>query len=88
MGLSDGAAKINPNQFISSLFHKQNEADFAKLFDDTLLDIAKLNTDTLTNSKVHIISISDDKTIDNGAITLNLKSDDKNLKLLAAEFVI
>ena len=48
MGLSDGAAKINPNQFISSLFHKQNEADFAKLFDNTLLDIAKLNTDVFS----------------------------------------
>ena len=36
---------LQPNHFIASLFHKQDEADFGKLFDDTLLDIAKLNTD-------------------------------------------
>ena len=45
MQLSEGTALIQPNHFIASLFHKQDEADFAKLFDDTLLDIAKLNTD-------------------------------------------
>lgn len=45
MQLSEGTALIQPNHFIGSLFHKQDEPDFAKLFDDTLLDIAKLNTD-------------------------------------------
>ena len=45
MQLSEGTALIQPNHFIASLFHKQDEPDFAKLFDDTLLDIAKLNTD-------------------------------------------
>ena len=45
MQLSEGTALIHPNHFITSLFHKQDEPDFAKLFDDTLLDIAKLNTD-------------------------------------------
>ena len=45
MQLSEGTAVIQPNHFIASLFHKQDEPDFAKLFDDTLLDIAKLNTD-------------------------------------------
>ena len=45
MQLSEGTAQILPNHFISSLFHKQDEPNFAKLFDDTLLDIAKLNTD-------------------------------------------
>jgi len=45
MQLSEGTATIQPNHFITSLFHKQDEPDFAKLFDDTLLDIAKLNTD-------------------------------------------
>lgn len=45
MQLSEGTALIQPNHFITSLFHKQDEPDFAKLFDDTLLDIAKLNTD-------------------------------------------
>jgi type I restriction enzyme M protein len=45
MQLSEGTAMIQPDHFIGSLFHKQDEPDFAKLFDDTLLDIAKLNTD-------------------------------------------
>ena len=45
MQLSEGTALIQPNHFIGSLFHKQDEPDFAKLFDDTLQDIAKLNTD-------------------------------------------
>ena len=45
MQLSEGTALIQPNHFIASLFHKQDEPDFAKLYDDTLLDIAKLNTD-------------------------------------------
>jgi type I restriction enzyme M protein len=45
MQLSEGTALIQPNHFIASLFHKQDEPDFAKLFDDTLLDIAKLNSD-------------------------------------------
>jgi len=48
MQLSEGTAQIQPNHFIASLFHKQNEADFAKLFDDTLLDIAKLNTEVFS----------------------------------------
>ncbi len=43
--LSEGTAQIKPKHFISFLFHKQDEPNFAKLFDDTLLDIAKLNTD-------------------------------------------
>jgi type I restriction enzyme M protein len=45
MQLSEGTASIQPNHFIASLYHKQDEPDFARLFDDTLLDIAKLNTD-------------------------------------------
>ena len=45
MQLSEDTASIQPNHFITSLYHKQDEPDFAKLFDDTLLDIAKLNTD-------------------------------------------
>ncbi len=45
MQLSEGTAIIQPDHFIASLYHKQDEPDFAKLFDDTLMDIAKLNTD-------------------------------------------
>jgi type I restriction enzyme M protein len=44
MQLSEGTASIQPNHFITSLYHKQDEPDFAKLFDDTMMDIAKLNT--------------------------------------------
>ncbi len=43
--LSESAARLKPNQFISSLFERQNEADFAVIFDNTLLDIAKENSD-------------------------------------------
>ena len=38
-------AKLKPQHFISELFSRQNESDFAKLFDDTLLDIAITNND-------------------------------------------
>lgn len=38
-------AELKPHHFISHLFARQNEADFAKLFDDTLRDIATNNTD-------------------------------------------
>ncbi|MHA8106300.1 HsdM family class I SAM-dependent methyltransferase [Aquirufa sp. 5-AUSEE-100C1] len=43
--LSESAARLKPNQFISSLFERQNEANFAEIFDNTLLDIAKENSD-------------------------------------------
>jgi len=52
MQLSESTARIQPDHFISSLFEKQNEANFAELFDNTLLDIAKDNSDifsVLTN---------------------------------------
>ncbi|WP_027362079.1 HsdM family class I SAM-dependent methyltransferase [Halodesulfovibrio aestuarii] len=38
-------ARLKPVHFISYLFSKQNEPDFAKLFDDTLMDIAISNND-------------------------------------------
>lgn len=38
-------AILKPEHLISHLFNRQNEADFAKLFDDTLRDIAKQNND-------------------------------------------
>lgn len=43
--LSESAARLKPKQFISSLFERQNEANFAEIFDNTLLDIAKENSD-------------------------------------------
>lgn len=44
MRLGENTAKIKPDQFITSLFARQNESEFAKLFDKTLLDIARNNT--------------------------------------------
>src|SRR5665213_3522206 len=41
MQLSESTAQLKPSQFISSLFERQNEAKFADIFDNTLLDIAK-----------------------------------------------
>ncbi len=43
--ISEGTAQLKPEHFIAALYHKQDEANFAKTFDDTLLDIAKTNTD-------------------------------------------
>jgi len=43
--ISEGTAQLKPEHFIAALYHKQVEANFAKTFDDTLLDIAKTNTD-------------------------------------------
>ena len=38
-------ARLKPQHFISYLFSQQNQPDFAKLFDDTLIDIAITNND-------------------------------------------
>jgi len=38
-------ARLKPHHFISYLFSQQNSPDFAKLFDDTLMDIAITNND-------------------------------------------
>lgn len=38
-------ARLKPHHFISHLFSQQNAPDFAKLFDDTLRDIAVSNND-------------------------------------------
>ena len=55
--LPAGTAKLKRNHMLSSLFKKQNEADYANTFDDTLRDIAILNNDifsvkTGTGSKI------------------------------------
>ena len=41
--IGERAAKFKKTHFISSLFHKQNEDDFANTFDNTLIDIADFN---------------------------------------------
>lgn len=43
--MSESTARLQPHQFITTLFEKQNEPKFADLFDATLLDIAKENSD-------------------------------------------
>ena len=43
MQLGESSARLNPEQFISSLFILQNEPNFAELFDKTLIDIARAN---------------------------------------------
>ena len=45
MQLSESTARISPDHFISSLFAKQNEPNFADIFDNTLTDIARENSD-------------------------------------------
>jgi type I restriction enzyme M protein len=45
MQLNESTAHLQPKQFISSLFEKQNVSNFAELYDTTLLDIAKENSD-------------------------------------------
>lgn len=43
--LGADTAKLKPQHFISELFGRQNESDFAKLFDDTLMDVAITNNE-------------------------------------------
>jgi|JI9StandDraft_1071089.scaffolds.fasta_scaffold02340_3 type I restriction enzyme M protein len=45
MQLNENTARLTPKQFISSLFARQNKPKFAEIFDKTLLDIAKENSD-------------------------------------------
>ena len=45
MQLNESTAHLQPKQFISTLFERQNEANFAEIFDSTLLEIAKENSD-------------------------------------------
>ncbi|MCD4819344.1 MAG: type I restriction-modification system subunit M [Candidatus Cloacimonetes bacterium] len=43
--LGGETAILKPEHFISKLFDRQNEAEFAKLFDDTLMDVAITNNE-------------------------------------------
>jgi type I restriction enzyme M protein len=45
MQLRESIPRLKPDQFISSLFEQQNKSNFANIFDNTMLDIAKNNTD-------------------------------------------
>ena len=39
--LNEGTARIKPDQLIANLFKRQNESNFAEIFDNNLLNIAK-----------------------------------------------
>lgn len=43
--LDGDTARLKPHHLISYLFNQQNTSDFAKLFDDTLINIATTNND-------------------------------------------
>ena len=45
MQLGASTARLKPEHFLSELWKKQNDDNFAEIFDATLLDIAVLNTD-------------------------------------------
>jgi len=45
MQLNESTAHLKPTQFISYLFEHQNDSKFADVFDNTLLEIAKENSD-------------------------------------------
>nr|WP_217904294.1 class I SAM-dependent DNA methyltransferase [Serratia marcescens] len=43
--MSADTARLKPHHFIQYLYNRQNEANFASTFDDTLMDIAATNND-------------------------------------------
>lgn len=45
MDFGGSTARLKREHYISYLFNQQNEADFHKLFDETLIDIANYNID-------------------------------------------
>jgi type I restriction enzyme M protein len=45
MSLNENTARLKPEYFISSLFQRQNESNFSEIFDNTLLGIAKENSE-------------------------------------------
>jgi len=62
MQLDENTARLKPEHFISNLFQKQNEPKFDTLFDNTLLDIGKLNSDifsVLTDGGEKIVLFED-----------------------------
>lgn len=50
MRLGEETAILEPDQLINHLFQKQNAEDFAKLFDNTLIEISKQNSDLFSVS--------------------------------------
>jgi len=48
MQLGASTARLKPEHFLSSLWARQNDKDFASILDATLLDIAKFNSDVFS----------------------------------------
>lgn len=48
--LDENTARLKPEYLISSLFQRQNEANYATVFDDALIGIAKLNSEIFSVS--------------------------------------
>ena len=46
--LGGSTAQLKPEHFITTLYSRQNEDGFAKILDDTLIDIAALNADVFS----------------------------------------
>ena len=42
MRLNENVARLNPDQLISSIYKKQDDPNYSKIFDDTLIGIAKI----------------------------------------------
>ena len=62
MQMDENTAQLKPEHFISNLFQKQNEPKFDTLFDNTLLEIGKINSDlfsVLTDGGEKIILFED-----------------------------
>jgi type I restriction enzyme M protein len=58
MQLGAGTARLQPRHFLSTLWQRQNDPDFADALDDTLLDIATLNGEifsVMTNDGQRIV---------------------------------
>lgn len=56
--LGAGTARLRPRHFLSALWQRQNDPDFADALDDTLLDLAALNGDifsVMTNDGQRIV---------------------------------
>ncbi|MCM4167175.1 Release factor glutamine methyltransferase [Arenibacter antarcticus] len=45
MQINENTARIAPQNFLSRLFEQQNQPKFADIFDQTLMDVAKANSD-------------------------------------------
>lgn len=58
MGLNKGTATLKPEHFIDNVWYKQDQPNFANLLDDTLVEIANINTDifsVITNEGSKIV---------------------------------